>query len=303
LSLLLPALLATALSCARVPEDPATRLIRQLPPGQAIYLYLDIARLRDSPSLEPVLQSAVWTDGVRDIANAAGLDLADFAAAAVSLGPKGAQLAVEGRFDEAAMRQALESAGADCPESMRSSPCRLAASGPRPELSLSVRAQDLLRVSFGSDLEAAPVLRETGLQKLAVQVRERLKHGALLWATFEPGRAEQALSSEALTNLRFLARALQRADRGYFYVDELPEGELRVTLKARCADSREADSVSKVLTGLNRLAAAALEAGKGEEPPPEARVLRRASIVNTQTDVTAIWVVDEPTLRAWKGVG
>jgi hypothetical protein len=138
-----------------------------------------------------------------------------------------------------------------------------------------------------------------------VQARERLAQGALLWATFEPNRAEQALLDPppGWTNLRFFARALQKADRGYLYVDELPDGELRITLKASCADSDQADSVTKVLTGLNRLAAAALEAGRAEEPPPEVRVLRAARIVNTQTNVVAIWVLDGPTLKAWGGVG
>lgn len=307
LLLALIAFLATAFSCARVPEDAATRLMRQLPPGQPIYVYLDVARLRGSASLEPVVRTGtMFPAGIRDLANAAGLDyLADVDAAAIAMGPKGAHLAVEGRFDEAAVRQALESAGAACEQSLRTSPCTLAARDSRPELSLSLRAGDLLRVSFGTGLSGSPRLIETSLQRIVVQVRERLDQGALLWATFEPGRAEQVLTNPppGLSNLRFLARALQKADRGYLYLDELPEGELRVTLKASCADSSEADSVSKVLTGLNRLAATALEAGKGEAPPPEAGVLRRASIVNTQTTVVAIWVLDQLTLQGWRGVG
>lgn len=307
LLLALAALLLAAFSCGRPATDPATRLLRQLPSGQAIYLYADVVRIRGSASLEPLLRSGVaFPDRIRDLENAAAVDyLGDVDSAAMSVGSKGTHLSVEGRFDEAAMRQALEAAGAVCPDSLRQSPCTVPARGSRPELSVSLRAADLLRVSMGAELDAAARPADAGLQRLVTQARERLDSGALLWATFEPTRAEQALMNppEGFGNLRFFARALQKADRGYFYVDELPNGELQVTLKANCADRDQADSVSKVLTGLNRLAAAALEAGKGEAPPPEVGVLRRARIVNTQTNVVAIWVVDEPTLRAWGGVG
>jgi hypothetical protein len=300
-------LLLSAFSCGRPAADPASRLLRQLPAGQAVYLYMDVVRIRSSPSLEPLVRKGiVFPDGITEFANAADLDpLADIDRAAISLGAKGTHLAVEGRFDEAAVRQAIESDGAVCSQSLRSAPCTIPARGSHPELSLSLRAEDLLRVSIGTHLGAAAQLTETGLQRLVVEARDRLEQGAMLWATFEPSLAEQELVDPpaGFGNLRFFARALQKADRGYFYVDELPDGELRITLKANCADSNQADSVSKVLTGLNRLAAAALEAGKGEEPPPEVRVLRAARIVNTETSVVAIWVVDEPTLKAWGGVG
>ncbi len=307
LGLCLAALLLVSLSCGRTETDPATRLLRQLPSGQAIYLYADVDRIRNSAPLEPLLRSGVaFPDRIRDLETAAAVDyLGDVDAAAMSVGSKGTHLAVEGRFDEAAMRQALEAAGAICPESLRQSPCTIPARGSRPELSLSLRAGDLLRVSMGGELDDALAPAGVGLRRLVAQARERLDGGALLWATFEPARAEQALLNppQGFGNLRFFARALQKADRGFFYVDELPSGELQVTLKANCTDRNQADSVSKVLSGLNRLAAAALEAGKGESPPPEVGVLRRARIVNTQTNVVAIWIVDEPTLRAWGGVG
>lgn len=236
----------------------------------------------------------------------AGLDYrADVDAIALSLGTKGTHLVVQGRFDEAALRQALRSAGADCSEPLRRVPCRLEPVGSRPALSVLLRADDLLRVSIGKDIADAGEMLAADFQVLVVQARERLQHGAVFWATFEPSRADQALAHPpaGLANLRFFARALQKADRGYFYADELPDGKLQVTLKASCADTSQAASVSNLLTGLNRLAVAALESGQGDDPPPGARVLREARIVNTQTTVVAIWVVDESTLRSWGGVG
>jgi hypothetical protein len=292
--------------CSRPADDPATRLLRQLPAGQALYVYLDLGRIRESPSLEPLLRNGnVFPDQVRGLAQTAGLDYrADIDAVALSLGTKGTNLAVRGRFDEAAVRQALEGAGAACPESLRQSPCRIDR-GSGPALSLLLRADDLLRIAIGKDIADASEMLESDFQMLVVQARERLDHGAVVWATFEPGRAEQALvhPPAGLENLRFFARALQKADRGYFYADELPGQGLQVTLKASCADNSQAASVSNLLTGLNRLAVAALESGKGDDPPPGARVLREARIVSTQTMVIAIWVVDESTLRAWGGVG
>jgi hypothetical protein len=105
-----------------------------------------------------------------------------------------------------------------------------------------------------------------------------------------------------MANLHFLARALQKADRGYFYADELPDGKLQVTLKASCADQSLATSVSNLLMGLNRLAAAALESGRDKDPPGLS-VLRSARIANAQSTVVAIWVLDESALRSWGGVG
>jgi hypothetical protein len=300
-------LLLCALSCGRPAADPASRLLRQLPAGQAVYLYMDLGRIRSSPPLEPfVNKGLVFPDGVAEFAKAADLDpLADIDRAAISMGARGTHLAVEGRFDEGAIRQAIENDGAVCSQSLRSAPCTIPARGSRAELTLSLRAEDLLRVSIGTHMGEAVQFTETALQRLVVEARDRLDQGAMLWATFEPGRAEQELQDPPAgwENLRFFARALQKADRGYFYVDELPDGQMQITLKASCADSSQADSVSKVLTGLNRLAVAALEAGKSEDPPPEVRVLRAARIVNTETTVIAIWVVDEPTLKAWGGVG
>jgi hypothetical protein len=304
--LLLASLLALD-GCNRPADDPATRLLRQLPAEQALYVYLDLGRIRQSPSLEPLLRNGnVFPNQVRDWAQTAGLDYrADVDAVALSLGTKGTNLAVRGRFDEAALRQALEGAGAVCPESLRRAPCRIDPGGAAPALSLLLRADDLLRIAIGKDIADASEMLETDFQVLVVQARERLDHGAVFWATFEPGRAEQALDHPptGLENLRFFARALHKADRGYFYADELPDRGLQVTLKASCADHSQAASVSNLLTGLNRLAVAALESGKGDDPPPGARVLREARIVNTQTTVIAIWVVDASTLQAWGGVG
>jgi hypothetical protein len=168
-----------------------------------------------------------------------------------------------------------------------------------------LRADDLLRVAVGKDIPEAGGALAADFQALVVQARERLEQGAVVWATFEPSRADQALAHPpaGLANLRFFARALQKADRGYFYADQLADGKLQVTLKASCADDSQAASVSNLLTGLNRLAVAALESGKGDDPPPGVQVLREARIVNTQTTVVAIWVVDVGTLRAWGGVG
>jgi len=303
--LLLAWLLALA-GCTRPADDPATRLLRQLPPEQALYVYLDLGRIRESPSLQPILRNGnVFPGELSDLARTAGLDYrADLDAVALSLGTKGTHLAIRGRFDEQAVKQALESAGADCLESLRQSPCTLEPGGSRPALSLLLRADDLLRVAIAKDIADAGEMLAADFQMLVVQARERLDHGAVFWATFEPGRAEQALAHPpaGLANLRFFARALQKADRGYFYADELPDGKLQVTLKASCADHSQAASVSNLLTGLNRLAVAALESGQGDDPPG-AQVLREARIVNTQTTVVAIWVLDESTLRAWGGVG
>jgi len=277
-----------------------------LPPEQALYVYLDLGRIRESPSLQPILRNGnVFPGELSDLARTAGLDYrADLDAVALSLGTKGTHLAIRGRFDEQAVKQALESAGADCLESLRQSPCTLEPGGSRPALSLLLRADDLLRVAIAKDIADAGEMLAADFQMLVVQARERLDHGAVFWATFEPGRAEQALAHPpaGLANLRFFARALQKADRGYFYADELPDGKLQVTLKASCADHSQAASVSNLLTGLNRLAVAALESGQGDDPPG-AQVLREARIVNTQTTVVAIWVLDESTLRAWGGVG
>jgi hypothetical protein len=282
-------------------------LLRQLPSEQALYVYLDLGRIRESPSLQPILLGANGLPAeVSGLAHTAGFDYrADVDAVAVSLGPKGTHLAARGRFDEAAVTQALESAGADCAQPLRLAPCKLAPGGGGAAVSVLLRADDLLRVAIGKDIGDASELLSADFQALVVQARERLEHGAVFWATFEPGRAEQALlhPPAGLANLRFFARALSKADRGYFFADELPDGKLQVTLKASCADDSQAASVSNLLTGLNRLAVAALESGNGEDPPPAAQVLREARIVNTQTTVVAIWVVDESTLRAWGGVG
>lgn len=303
----LAALLWAAGGCSRpLADDPTTRLLRQLPTEQALYFYLDLGRVRESLSLKPILSTTVFPAEIQDAAQTAGLDYqTDVDAAALSLGTRGTHLAVRGRFDEAELRQALENAGAVCTESLRLRPCRLEAAGSRPAVSVLLRADDLLRVAIGKDIAEASELLPSDFQMLVVQARERIEQGAVFWATFEPGRTEQALLHPAagLTNLRFFARALQKADRGYFYADELPDGRLQVTLKASCADDRLAASVSNLLTGLNRLAVTALESGKAEDPPPGARVLREARIINTQSVVTAIWVVDEPTLRSWSGVG
>lgn len=292
--------------CGRTADDPATRLLRQLPAEQALYVYLDLGRIRESPSLAPILRDGdIFSSEVSDLARTAGFDhRADVDAVALSLGPKGTHLAVRGRFEEAAVRRALENAGAVCPESLRHRPCKLEPGGARPALSLLLRADDLLRVAIGKDIAEAGEMLATDFQMLVVQARERLDQGAVFWVTFEPSRADQALAHPpaGLANLRFFVRALQKADRGYFYADELPDGQLRVTLKASCADNSQAASVSNLLTGLNRLAVTAMESGQGDEPPPGVRVLREARIVNTQTTVVAIWVLDEPTLRAWGGV-
>jgi hypothetical protein len=306
-AVLLLASFLTVSGCRSQADDPATRLLRQLPSGQALYVYLDLGRIRESPSLAPILRNGIgFSSEAGEWAQTAGLDYrADLEAVALSLGTKGTHLAVRGRFDEAAIRRALASAGAACAESLRHGPCKLEPGGSRPALSLLLRADDLLRVSIGKGIADPSEMLEPDFQRLLVQARERLENGAVIWATFEPTQTEQALvhPPAGLGNLRFFARALQKADRGYFYADELPGGKLQVTLKASCADHSQAASVSNLLTGLNRLAVAALESGKGDDPPPGAQVLREARIVNTQTTVVAIWVVDQSTLRAWGGVG
>ena len=292
--------------CGRLPDDPSTRLLRHLPAEQALYLYVDVERLRNSPSLEPILRkSSVLPAELAELATDAGLDyLAEADAAALSLGVKGAHLAVRGRFDEARLRQALQRAGAVCSQSLRSSPCTIESRGSRPALSLLLRAEDLLRISVGGAIGEAGA-NGAEFQKLVVQARQQLDRGAVLWTTFEPSRTEQALEHPAagLANFKLFARALQKADRGYFYAEELLGGELQVTLKAECADLGQATSVSNLLTGLNRLATTALEAGRADEPPPGVKVLRGARIASTATQVVAVWVLDERTLQAWGGIG
>jgi hypothetical protein len=292
--------------CGRLPDDPATRLLRQLPAEQALYFYVDVAGLRNAPSLAPVLlENAVLPAEIQELAGVTGVDyLADADAVAVSLGTKGTHLAVRGRFDEARLKEAMESTGAVCSQPLRSSPCTIEPRGSRPSLSVLLRAEDLLRASVGNSIGEAGA-DGAAFQKLLVQARERLEGGALLWATFEPHRTELALgrSAGSLAKLGLFARALQKADRGYLYAEELPGGELQIQLQADCADEGQAASVSNLLTGLNRLATTALEAGNRDEPPPGVSALRGARIASTASKVVAVWVLDERTLRAWGGIG
>lgn len=300
------ALCCLLLGGCQQPDDAVTRLLRQLPADQALYSYLDLARIRNSDSLQPLLEGAGLPMAVENLEGNPGFDYrTDVEAAAFSFGSKGTQIALEGKFDERQLRETLVATGADCPGSLRQDICTIEGDGSHPSMWFLLRADDLLRIAVEGGYAAAETLT-TGSdnQRLAVKVRERLEQGAVFWGTFAPLRAQQALARPplGLSHLKFFARALEKADRGDFYAEELPDGKLKVTLQATCANASLAASVSNMLTGLNRLAAAALEAGRGDDPPPGVRVLRGARIANTESTVLAVWIVDEPALRAWSGV-
>jgi hypothetical protein len=205
-------------------------------------------------------------------------------------------------LDEAVIRDSLRNNGSDCGGSLREKPCQLLNPVSSETLSFLMRAEDLLLVSRGAAAEPGRGANDDPeLRKLIVEARTALDDGSVLWATFQPGHLRETLSQYegGLANLQFLARALEKADRGYLSARD-QEGGVQVTLKAACAGEAMATSMAGLVIGLNRLAAAALETGQAEEPLPAVRALRQARIASTGPNVVGIWTFDDAALEAWK---
>ena len=288
----------------RVFPDSLTRLFQSLPSDQGLYLYVDLEGLRNAPSLQLLLGSDGGPLGAyREMFGDVGfLDGPEADSLALSMSGDYARAVVHGGISQSQVRTYVIERGGACQASGAQETCRFKVGNPRRELVLAMLDRDLLSVSYAATPEAASLADDNNedARDLAPLLRSHVLDGALLWCALQPSRIEdisKALPPGTL-NLTLFARALKNAESAYLSVEqEDAAGSFSLRLEAYSSSPEKAAELNELLFGLNRLAAAAADVGRGDTPSQWGQVLRSGKFAQTEAAVEAIWSLD-PVLRS-----
>lgn len=232
------------------------RLLGRLPAEQAIHAYVDVAAVRRSPVLREWIEAA---------APSANLGLAgEFVrGAAVGVGVDQIAVVFGGAFTESALKAYLEREGVACPGSLRDASCAVYADRTGGFLSLRLLGPGVAAVVNAPSREGANrlvALGDRNAARLAGPASAALSSGAVVWASIDPRRLDEAMREppEGWVNLSLVARALQHAETAQLTLTPADDG-LVARLEARAADEAEAAELAKVLESLNGFSKAMIE--------------------------------------------
>ena len=279
-------------ACRFADQDKAELLFSQLPRDQAVQLYLDVEGLRSMPGLAQIIAAGPNGTGPFGRINSdLGIDVSrDVDSLAASMGTATLTLAVTGNFNRPRIQQYLAQKGASCSALLGGLECAQESEGTAHIVWLDPAQQNFLAVSNGPSLEAIRELRssrESNPAALASEMRAGIASSGFLWITIDPQRLGVAMRDppEDWINLSLLANALQRSHRAVAALGPLADGQIEFRLQALCFSAEEAEKQSSLLKGLFSFAAAALDAGRGEQPAEHgwSALLRSADVTAVET--------------------
>ena len=284
----------------RVFPDPLTRLFQALPADQGLYLYADVKGLRSAPVLRALLDSPESPLGAyRSLTGF--LEASETEGLALSMSGRHVRLVAYGTISQSRLRTYIEQRGGNCEETQPRETCRFSAGTPTREITLKMLDEDLLSVSYLADPEDAGGHSAEGAGDLAPLVRAQILDGALLWCALRPQQIDEIAAAlpPGAVNLAFFARALENAERAYLWIEqEDVAGSFSLLLAAETASPDDAAELSGLLLSLNRFAAAAADAGRGDSPSEWGQVLRSGEFAQVEETVQAIWSLDSVLRRS-----
>ena len=211
--------------------------LRRLPQRDAVIIYIDFHRLRQSGILG-MLDSPKTTEDpdYREFARKINLDWKkDLDSVVLAMAPSGKFMVVEGRFDWKSLRNYAEEAGGECFGPV----CRVNGSAPERRISFLPLQDHVMALAVSTDEWAARTLQgeappaDAGLPDAPVWVKI-------------PGSVLK--SGEGLPDgTRMFARSIQQAD--YAILTFFPDGQrLAARLDVRCGDPRDAADIAGELS-------------------------------------------------------
>lgn len=296
------------LACRSAPVDPLEDLFGRLPRDQAVYLYVDIARMRSLPRLEPLWRTEPGSPNRfgRLFEQASFLLTSDLQEAALAAGEKQMHVLLRGRFHGDAIRRYANERGGECEKPLDALACTFSVGEMARPVTLTLLSPSLLSV-IDRPLPAANASPQSfdGPKHLAARVHERRGHGAFLWLAVHTAGLDvlQPAFAESPVNLAFFARVLAGTDWNYLSLEEAgSDASLLLRLEAVCKSPQEAEDLERSLRGLNLLAASIAGAASGpDDPGAWAGMLRSARFEVQGASVVAVWSVDPALIFAAAG--
>jgi hypothetical protein len=263
---------------------------RRLPGENVLLLHLDVAALRATTSLSPLLQSQVPPDpDYAAFVRQTGFDYQrDLDQAAVCYLSDRVYILARGRFDPARLRAYAQAQGGACPGDR---PCHMPASQPGRRISFLLLASDTLALATAPETDAVLALQKEPTVNATplVQTAKTMNGGSgLLWLTAAPSTLGQALPG----GVAILAGALSKAQRAYLFLNPQPAG-VQVVLHAVCASEAQAAETRRLLQGIHDLIG-----GLARKGPAEWTKVLNSAIVDQQGTVARVtWLLDAEILR------
>ncbi len=268
-------------------------LFRRLPGENVLLLHLDVAALRRTNALAPLLQAQVTPDPdygafVRETHFDYQRDLDQ---AAVCWLPDRVYILARGRFDPERLRAYAISQGGACSGRLLERPCNLPAGRPGRRISFWMPSSRLLALATAPESDAVlqlqnePAMNATALARAAQAFSPE---ASLVWLTTAPSTLGQVLPGAGA----LLAGALSNAQRIYLFLNPSPAG-VQIALHADCLSDSRAEETKRLLQGISDLMAGLTRRG----PAEWSRLLSSAAIQQQGTTVRATWQIDAETLR------
>ncbi len=291
------------LACRSAPVDPLEDLFGRLPRDQAVYLYVDIARMRSRPQLEALWRTQPGSPNRlgRLFEQASFLLTSDLEEAALAAGEKQIHVLLRGRFHGDEIRRYANEHGGGCEKPPDALACTFSVGEMARPVTLTLLSPSLLSV-VDRPLPATSASPQSfqGPKHLAPRVHERRGHGAFLWLAVHTAGLDvlQPAFAESPVNLAFFARVLARTDWNYLSLEEAgSDASLLLRLEAVCKSPQEAEDLERSLRGLNSLAASIAGAASGpDDPGAWAGMLRSARFEVQAASVVGVWSVDPALL-------
>jgi hypothetical protein len=263
-------------------EKPVSELIRYLPPGEGVILYLDLRALRNSGILDRITGSPVAQEPeYRAFVKQTGFDYRqDLDSVLARFTPVNTYLILTGRFQWNDLREYVLNSQGKC----RNGYCQMAGSEPNRKISFLALNSRILGLAVGASPGAA---YDFGIKRPR---SGEAPPASPIWMTFSPAALRSSEKFPGGTQL--FAKALADADRVTFTIG--PEGQtLTAGLEARCHSSLAAQSLLNQMTGLTELVRTYI-ARSGQKPNPSdlSGVLTSGTFTRQDSVVRGRWPLE-----------
>ena len=266
--------------------------MRSLPAGQAVYVYFDAERLRESGAFGDAFERAV---GDR---NSHQLVAKQLRAGAAAVGTDAVYVVLAAAAPESLLRAYLEDLGAACERPLSEAACVVLPEGASYPLAVRLLRGGVIAVTNSPDTSAADALTASGdgAAELAAPARDAIAAGALAWVEIDPPRLAAVMEDppEGWVNLSLIARALINAETARITLSETGQGALEIRLRA---DTDEPEELSKMLEGLSRFGAAALRKSSSADASLWAEALEGFTAAPNENGVEGRWSLDAALLK------
>jgi hypothetical protein len=212
-------------------------MLRRLPTGDGVVLYIDFTRLRAGPILPLLAGSKVSEDPeYRSFVQQTDFDYKqDLDAAMVAFAPKGKYMLLKGRFDWKSLIAYVHTSGGRCNNSF----CQIAGSSPEKRISFFPMQTNLMAMAVSDDDVAA-------LRMNTVDPRADAEiPNAPIWLSIPPSAVRSGQSLPPGTQM--FARSLERAQAVTLALVQEGDG-FAAKLNVRCASVTDATALAADLT-------------------------------------------------------